>query len=228
MVTVIDAPDETESVAAGGRSIRAVLMTVLIVAVLAIASAVGYLIGNRSANDSTPSVTSVDAGFAWDMTVHHLQAVSMAGYTRDHTSDPGIKLLAYDIETSQFNQVGQMQGWLDVWGLPTSNPNQQMAWMAGSGHTHLSAAGLMPGMATPAEVTKLESLTGRALDVDFLQLMLHHHQGGLPMAQWAADHATMPYVRNLAQKMAAAQSGEIVQMEQLLRERGASPLPPPE
>jgi uncharacterized protein (DUF305 family) len=140
-----------------------------------------------------------------------------------------VRTLAYDIETSQFNQVGQMQGWLDAWGLPPANPGTPMAWMGGSddmGSMSMSASGLMPGMATQAEVTKLQTMTGKAMDVYFLQLMLRHHQGGLPMAQYAAAHASEPYVRNAAQKMAEGQSAEIVLMEQLLRQRGGSPLPP--
>jgi uncharacterized protein (DUF305 family) len=201
------------------------LLVILALAVLAIFGAGGYLLGHRQA--AAPSASSVDAGFAWDMSTHHLQAVTMAGYVRDHTTDGVIKELAYDIETSQFNQVGQMQGWLDGWGLPPQNPNPVMAWMSGSGHDHLSASGLMPGMATQQEITKLETMTGKAMDIYFLQLMLRHHQGGLPMAQWAATHAHEAYVRNAAQKMATGQGAEIVLMEQYLRERGASPLPPP-
>lgn len=234
MTALTDAADSPATVEPAGdgqaRPVRLVLIAVLAVAALVLAGGVGFLAG-RSANSgkaALPGSSSVDAGFAWDMSVHHDQAVTMAGYTRDHTSDPAIKLLAYDIETSQFNQVGQMQGWLDVWGLPPNNPNPQMAWMAGAGHNHLESDGLMPGMATPAEMSKLQSLTGKALDVYFLQLMLRHHQGGLPMAQWAAAHASTAYVRNSAQKMADSQSGEIIQMEQLLRERGASPLAPPD
>ena len=121
-----------------------------------------------------------------------------------------------------------MRGWLESWGLPVASPNPVMSWMAGSGHTHLSATGLMPGLATPAEVTKLESLTGKPLEVYCLQLILRHHQGGLPMAQWAAGHASQAYVRNSAQKMADSQSGEIILAEQMLRARGATPLPPPD
>jgi uncharacterized protein (DUF305 family) len=202
-----------------------VLITVITLAVLAVFGAGGYLLGHRTS--ATPGAGSVDAGFAWDMSTHHLQAVTMAGYVRDHTTDGVIKELAYDIETSQFNQVGQMQGWLDSWGLPPQSPNAQMAWMAGSGHPHLSADGLMPGMATQDQLDKLERMTGKPMDIFFLQLMLHHHQGGLPMAQWAVAHALEPYVRNAAQKMVTGQSAEIILMEQLLRERGASPLPPP-
>jgi len=92
---------------------------------------------------------------------------------------------------------------------------------------HQQADGSMPGMATPAQMSKLESLHGKALDVYFLQLIIHHHQGGLPMAQYAAAHASQQYVRDLAQSMVTAQSGEIVQMERLLRQLGSAPLPPP-
>ncbi len=68
---------------------------------------------------------------------------------------------------------------------------------------------------------------GKALDVYFLQLMIRHHEGGLPMAQYAAQNAADSYVRDLASRMVTAQSAEVVTMEQMLRERGAQPLPPP-
>jgi uncharacterized protein (DUF305 family) len=170
-------------------------------------------------------LSSVDVGFARDMSVHHGQAVTMASYERDNTSDPAMKVLAYDIEGQQTFQIGEMQGWLDTWGYPLLNPSP-MAWMAG--HGHLQSDGLMPGMASPAEINKLETLHGKALDVDFLQLMIRHHQGGIPMAQYAALHGQSSYVRQLAQAMVNAQSSEIISMEQALRSLGGSPLPAPD
>jgi uncharacterized protein (DUF305 family) len=214
-----------------GGPLRKLLIAVLCLAALTLAGSAGYVAGHRSGSAS-PDASSVDAGFAWDMSVHHRQAVTMAGYVRDHSTDGVVRTLAYDIETSQFNQVGQMQGWLDAWGLPPENPGAQMSWMAGGhGMTSMAgmttAGGLMPGMATQAEVDKLQTMTGKAMDVYFLQLMLRHHQGGLPMAQYGAAHASKSYVRNAAQKMATGQGAEILLMEKLLRERGGSPLPPP-
>ncbi len=207
------------------RSVSFVLVGVLVVAALVIAGTAGWLIGNRSGSStSTPSVSSVDAGFARDMSTHHTQAVTMAGYERDTTTNPSLKLLAFDIETSQEGQVGEMQGWLDTWGLTRTSTLPAMSWMAG--HT-LPSDGLMPGMATPAQMNQLETMTGTALDIFFLQLMIHHHQGGLPMEQYALDHATEPYVRNLAQKMLQLQTSEIVSMEQMLRQLGGTPLPAP-
>ena len=210
-----------------GVALRRVLLGVIVVALLVLAGTAGWLIrGGGSSNAGTPVAGSVDAGFAQDMTVHHIQAVTMAGYERDNTSDPQMKVLAYDIETSQQFQVGQMSGWLDVWGLSRNDPHP-MLWM-GAQHAAHVVNGLMPGMATPAEMNRLESLHGNALDVLFLQLMIRHHQGGVPMAQYAEQHASEPYVRLLAGQIVSAQNAEIVQMEQLLRQKGGQTLPPPD
>jgi uncharacterized protein (DUF305 family) len=200
-----------------------VLLVIIVVAAVAAAGTGGWLFANRDGSN-TVSASSVDAGFARDMSTHHTQAVVMAGYTRLHTTNSSVLLLANDIYNDQTFQIGEMQGWLDSWGLTRSTTLPTMGWM--SGHT-LDADGLMPGMATPAEISKLESLTGNALDIDFLQLMIHHHQGGLTMEQYAVDHASKSYVRDLANSMLQAQSSEIISMEQLLRQLGGTPLPAP-
>jgi uncharacterized protein (DUF305 family) len=219
----VPASEDAEAPAATGqRVVRIVLLAVIAVAALAAAGAAGWLM--RGSPDHV-SPSSVDAGFARDMSTHHTQAVTMAGYERDNTTDPALKILAFDIETSQETQVGEMTGWLAAWGLSRAGSAAPMSWM--SGHAHLGAGGLMPGMATAAQMNQLESAHGRALDILFLQLMIHHHQGGLPMAQYAADHATKAYVRALAGGMVVTQTSEIVQMEQLLRQLGGTPLPPP-
>jgi uncharacterized protein (DUF305 family) len=205
---------------AASSSLRNGLIVVIAVALLVLAGAAGWLI--RGGGSSTPGADSVDAGFARDMATHHLQAVTMAGYERDNTTNPGLKVLATDIETGQNFQIGQMQGWLDAWGL-SRNSTSEMSWM---GHP-LGPDTLMPGMATPAQMDRLEKLHGKALDVFFLQLMIRHHQGGLPMAQYAVAHATEPYVRDLAQSMINSQTAEIIEMERLLRQLGGSPLPAP-
>jgi uncharacterized protein (DUF305 family) len=231
--------------AAGVTRGRTALVAVTAVGALVVAGGAGYLWGTSGSGTSV-AADSVDAGFARDMSTHHRQAITMAGYTRDHTSDPDIRLLARDIETEQYFQIGELQGWLDTWGLTRDSSQPVMGWMSGdsgmdgmdmgSGHAghggpaasaSAYTADTMPGMASPDEMAKLQTLTGPALDVDFLQLMLRHHQGGLPMAQYAAAHASQPYVRDLAQKMVQAQTGEITAMQQLLAARGASPLPAP-
>jgi uncharacterized protein (DUF305 family) len=181
----------------------------------------------QSADTKTPADDSVDAGFARDMLIHHQQAIVMASYTRDHTGDAAIKLQAYDIETQQLTEVGVFKGWLDGWGLLAESDHTPMSWM-GSEHAHLQSGGLMPGMATTDQMNRLRGLTGRQLDILFLQLMIRHHQGGIPMAQYAAEHAQTPAVQLAARKMADAQSLEVINMEKMLRNLGGTPLAPPD
>jgi uncharacterized protein (DUF305 family) len=97
-----------------------------------------------------PGDDSAEAGFARDMMVHHAQAVEMAGILRDKSVSPEMETLATDIALTQQAQIGQMQGWLAVWGLPMTGAEPPMAWM---GH---HTDGRMPGMATPEEIEPCE------------------------------------------------------------------------
>lgn len=211
---------------------RALVMVAGALAVFLLGAAAGILIGLPGATTSTPEPDSVDVGFNQDMTVHHEQAVEMAAWTRDHTTDPVIRTLAYDMESTQTAEIGRMQGWLTLWGAPQLPPGRYMAWMAGpGGHGHGGTASLpaggvatMPGMASPEELAALRAATGRDLDVLFLQLMLRHHEGGSDMLVYAAQNASVPAVRNLAQQMAAAQATEVSYLGSLLAERGSAPL----
>ncbi len=160
-----------------------------------------------------PGDHSVEAGFARDMNVHHEQAVAMSLLARDHTADPAIRSLATDILLTQQNQIGQMLGWLNVWGLPATGREPPMSWM---GHP---TTGLMPGMASPEEMADLARLSGTASDIEFLRLMIQHHQGGIPMADAALARGGNAAVRDLARAIVVAQEAEIAIMEEMLRER---------
>jgi uncharacterized protein (DUF305 family) len=216
--------DVDESFEAPSRPVWLIrgLGAVMLVALVVIAGTAGWLL--RGSGSDNPAASSVDAGFARDMSVHHIQAVTMAGIERDNTSSASMRILAADIETEQQFQVGEMQGWLDTWNL-SRNSAHPMAWM---GHADAVHNGLMPGMATDAQMKQLVALHGTALDILFLQLMIHHHEGGLPMARYAAAHASEPYVRDLASAMVTAQSNELIAMEQQLRKLGGKPLPEPQ
>ena len=76
------------------------------------------------------------------------------------------------------------------------------------------------------DLNRLRAASGAQFDILFLQLMLRHHQGGAPMAQYVAQHGKMPQVRNLAEKMVVSQGAESDYMTQLLAQHDAQPLPP--
>ncbi|MCA9864165.1 MAG: DUF305 domain-containing protein [Thermomicrobiales bacterium] len=164
-----------------------------------------------------PGDASLEAGFARDMMVHHDQAVTMAMLIRDRTDDPVLRSVATDMVLTQQNQIGQMFGWLNVWGLPATGAQPAMTWM---GHP---TTGLMPGMATSQQIADLAALSGAEADIAFLNLMIPHHQSAIPMAQYALDHSDVPAVRDLARQILAAQEIEIANMQAMLdaKEAGA-------
>jgi uncharacterized protein (DUF305 family) len=206
-----------------GSPLRTVLLAVIAVGLVALGGGLAVVLGIGKDDGATPG--TVDVGFSRDMAAHHLQGVEMANLVSDHSEDPAVRGLAFDIATTQTNQVGRMQGWLALWGYsPTGG--DQMAWMSGDMHMHMSG-GLMPGMATEDELANLRALHGTEFDVEFLRLMIRHHQGGLEMAQYATAHAETDVVRTLAKSIADSQTAETTLMQGMLADRGGSPLPGP-
>ncbi len=167
---------------------------------------------------ASPGDTSAEAGFARDMIMHHEQAVEMSFLIRDRTSDPVMKSIATDMILTQTNQMGQMMGWLDVWGLPLTGPDRPMTWMGHGG-------GPMPGMASREEIDQLESLEGTEAEILFLQLMIRHHLGGVPMAEAILAQSDNPVTDRLATSIINAQTIEVEIMTNLLADRGEEPLP---
>ncbi|MFC4125105.1 DUF305 domain-containing protein [Nocardia rhizosphaerae] len=228
--------DDTTPDAGSGRPTGAVLVLGAI-GLLLLGAVAGVLL--RLPLDDKDTVATpgpVDVGFSQDMSAHHAQAVDMAGAALIVSTDNDVRRLAYDILTTQQNQIGRMQGWLQLWGEPNQDVEGFMGWMSGheEGSHHGGAAeessgpvAQMPGMATQEEMTTLRQSTGTAMDVLFLQLMLRHHEGGMPMLDYAVEHADTTEVRILAGQMAKTQAGESQLMRTMLAARGASPLPFP-
>ena len=226
------------------RGLRVVLQTVLAVGLVLLGGGLAVALG-IGRGDAPPTADSVDAGFARDMSLHHLQGVEMANLALERSEDPEVRSLAFDISAIQTNQAGRMEGWLSLWGVRPSG-GEVMAWMdedtgdedtgdddtgdddGHAGHsTDMADGALMPGMATEEELAGLRELSGTAFDMEFLRLMIRHHQGGLGMAEHAAEHADVEAVRRLAATIADTQTAETATMTDLLTERGGSPLPAP-
>jgi uncharacterized protein (DUF305 family) len=210
------------------RAVRTALFAVIAVALVLLGGGLAVALG--IGRTEAPTADSVDAGFSRDMGRHHLQGVEMANLALDRSDDPAVRGLAFDISATQTNQTGRMQGWLSLWGLqPTGGDT--MVWMGDSmgGHAGHSMGenGLMPGMATEEELANLRTLSGTAFDIEFLRLMMRHHQGGTEMAEYAAEHADNKAVRDLADSIVKSQAAETALMTDMLSERGGTPLPAP-
>lgn len=185
-----------------------------------LALAIGFVVGRPG----DPLDTSADAGFLRDMSTHHDQAVDMSLLVYDRSDDPAIQTLAYDIARTQQSQIGRMEGWLVQWDLSRRSSQPPMTWMAGHEHGETAvpeteSTGLMPGMATDEQLGELREAEGVEAEIIFLELMIPHHEGGVRMAEAAAELANEDYVVDLATGMAESQEAEIRYLEELLAER---------
>ena len=208
------------------------LVAVVILTVgLAAAGGAGYLLRSSA---SPPADDGAEAGFARDMQVHHAQAVEMSFIVREKSTDPALRAMAYDVITSQQQQIGQMYAWLQVWGLPQTSTAPPMSWMSGMDHAQMAGMpsapasmtllpdGRMPGMATRSDVARLRAARGRSAEILWLQLMIPHHQAGVMMAEAVLQRSRDPQVLTLANAIRTAQLAEIEQMRRMLRTRDSA------
>lgn len=190
----------------------------LVLAIMFLVGAVGYLVGVRT---TEPRLGAVDRGFAIDMSDHHDQAVLMAQYELANGSDPVVLDFAREIILRQRDELGQMAMVLaqhEVARPDLDLDRRVMAWMGMN-----TTVGTMPGWAQPDDLEALRTSRGTNADVRFLELMQAHHAGGVHMAEDAAEHADEPALAALADRMARYQRVEINEYQRELdRLRGAA------
>ncbi|ACO45387.1 DUF305 domain-containing protein [Deinococcus deserti] len=175
-----------------------------------IGAALGYGLWPRM-----PGESSTEVRFVREMIQHHTQAVDMSIRVRERSQDRTVRSLALDILLSQQEQIGQMHGWLTLWGRPWGG--------AGMSAEHAR----MMGMATPAQVAALDTLPPQQADRHFLTLMIRHHDGALAMVEPALKKSIRPEVQALARQIQATQAAEIKVMADMLRARGTQAPPEP-
>lgn len=199
------------------RPVSMMLSTVLAMGFVALGFGIGTVLARtRTSAPEFPADLSPEAGFARDMSVHHTQGVDMADTIRLRTGDPMLRTLATDIVLTQQSQIGRFSAWLDIWGLPVGPTRDPMVW-AGMNHPD----GRMPGMATRDQVAALDTLAIAQAEVEFLRLMIAHHEGAVTMAQAVLPLTKRAEVTKMAQAVIKGQQREIDAMRALLTSRAA-------
>ncbi len=185
------------------------ILTMVVTAAL-LAGLIGWMIGD---SNSGLDHNEVDTGFLHDMREHHEQAIYMGFVYRSLPEiDPGLATVAGSIIVGQSQDVGRMVQLLRMFGEPEANEGEtSMAWMGMP-----TERGDMPGMATEEQLDELQTLSGAEADAFFVQLMTDHHVGGVPLAEYAAEHAESDEVRKMATSMATSQQAEIDEMQREL------------
>lgn len=210
------------------------LLVLALAAVAAIAFAVGrFTTFGSMAEASAPRTDSADAGFARDMQVHHAQAVDMAMTIYRKTDDDTLRTMAYDIATNQSAQKGEMYDWLLKWGLPQKG-GPLMEWMLES-DAHAEHGGtsdpaqtedelmVQMGVATDAQLARLAAATGTEADCLFLELMIRHHEGAVPMGKAVIELGSDPRAMQFGRTIVATQTAEIDAMRSLQTRLACTP-----
>jgi uncharacterized protein (DUF305 family) len=179
------------------------ILTVLVAGVL-IAGMIGWLVGDAR---SQPRYGATDVGFLHDMRFHHEQAVYMSFVYQDlPDTNRGLDTVAESIVMGQSMDIGRMIQLLREFGEPEAADLQapSMAWMGMA-----MPIDQMPGLASEDDLVALQSASGAEADALFVELMVAHHEGGVHMAEFAAENAENPEVRAMARSMAESQTDEI-------------------
>lgn len=164
---------------------------------------------------TAPPHTRADVEFVQGMIAHHQQALVMTALVPGHSRRDDLPLLAVRMETSQADEIAQLERWL----------SQRDEEVPGH-HQHAHHTELMPGMLTDAELAQLTAAEGARFDRLFLQYMIRHHEGAVVMVEEllaGGEGGQEPAVFHLARHIDADQRVEIARMRSLLAALPHSP-----
>ncbi|MFN0280118.1 MAG: DUF305 domain-containing protein [Pyrinomonadaceae bacterium] len=156
---------------------------------------------DHSTMNSSPNAASApyDLQFLDTMIAHHQGAVEMAGPCASKAQHSEIKTLCSNIISSQQKEIAQMKTWREQWFAGKAPAiNMQMPGMSDS----------MKGM----DMKALDSLSGNAFDLEFIEQMSPHHEGAVVMAEEALQKSSRDEIKKLAKEIIKAQQAEIDQM----------------
>ncbi len=161
-----------------------------------------------SASASEPTAfNDADVAFAQMMTPHHEQAVTMSNTLLKKSGlNPEVTVLAEEIKAAQQPEIEKMKGWLTAWGKGSGDGG-----MAGMDH-----GSSHDGMATDAELQKLDQADGADGQKMYLVMMTAHHEGAIKMAQTELSDGKNPEAVQLAKAIVASQQQELTVMKDLL------------
>ena len=179
-------------------------LVALVAALCFLTGAVGWVLGQGR----PPGAGSADVGFLRDMRSHHEGAITLAQIELDRGTVRDVRVFADEIMRFQAYEIGLMDRMQIEWGhRPEDRPDTAMGWMGDE-----VPVDEMPGMATEAELDALREAEGDDADALFVALVVDHHAAGVAMAEAGAAAADDADVRELAERIAEVQGGEIAEL----------------
>ena len=145
---------------------------------------------------------NIDQHFIAQMIPHHEGAIEMAKIALTRSKRPEVLTLAQGIIEAQEKEITDMRSWYQSW-FGSAPPE------GGMGMMH------MDGM--EGDITRLESVSDVALELEFLTQMIPHHEMALMMAQMLEASTERSEMKTLADNIQTSQSREIDMMRGWLK-----------
>ncbi len=175
----------------------------------------GGMMGIKSGPQNIMQSQAVDAHFIEQMIPHHEDAITMSELALTRASRPEVKELAQNIIDSQSKEITQMKSWYKEWFGKEVPQNENVMGghgMTGGGSMHMGMMG---------DETDIESLeNAEDFDQAFLSEMIPHHQMAVMMANMLKNGTDRPEMKKLAEDIISAQTSEIDQMREWLKDWG--------
>lgn len=140
-----------------------------------------------------------DLQFIDSLTKHHQMAVDMATAGAPKFANKALKDAAAKMVKDQSREIVQLKQWREQWyPAAASAESMQMAGMSGMN----------------MDMSHMQMMSGKALDLMFIDMMVPHHEGALAMGKDALAKAEHQEIKDFSQKMIDSQTKEIAQMQQ--------------
>lgn len=193
--------------------ITAVLLSVALTITVALAQHPAGHGDMKKGQDAKMADAPYDLRYIDMMMHHHQMGIDMAKLAQTKAAHAELKAFATKTIEEQQKDNDQLKKWRDEWyaGKPMTAPMnmQDMAKMdktkPGQGHKHDMQMQQM-------DMSKLESATGNAFDVLFLDMFIPHHQMAVDMSQKATKQAQHAQLKTFARATIAKQQKEKQQM----------------
>lgn len=169
---------------------------------------------HTSAAAAQTTLSSADVEFVRMMIPHHFQALVMSEMAPSRSQDQELLALANRIDVAQTIEIATMQGWQARNGLEVTDAEE-------SYQDVLLQPDLLEqmGMATPAELDDMSAAEGTAFDIQFLELMIEHHEGAVRMTIDVIANGSDFVIQQMATDMLTTQTTQIIQMEAMLADK---------
>lgn len=139
-----------------------------------------------------------EVDFLTTMIDHHSMAVMMAEMCIDRAVHPELEQLCGQIKTAQMEEIAMMQSWLHDWYGISYRPQMKRG--------------------EQKKMDRLGRLSGAAFEIQFMQMMIKHHEKAVAEGMQCLDRAYHPELIEMCENIVQTQTEEIVQMENWLCE----------